>query len=161
MASMEQRNGRYYVRWRHLGESRSKSFKERATAHAFERQIENDTADGTAVDPRDSNTTLTAWARTWHDSRINLRASTREKNRHLSKYYLRTFGQAQLSQITTADIQEWVAGLPLAPSTVAEIYGELKKCLDAAVAARKLRVSPCVGIHLPSKEHKEITVLNR
>jgi integrase len=161
MASVEKRGGVYLVRWRHLGSSRSKTFKTHEAAQTYRRQVEAEQATGTPVDPRDGRLTLSAWARDWHAGRIHLRPSTREKNRHLANHYLAAFGKAQLAQITTADVQAWVGALPLKPSTVTEIYGELRKCLDAAVRARKIRINPCLGVNLPTEHHQEMTVLSR
>jgi integrase len=161
VASIEKRGGKHVVRWRHLGQSRAKSFTAKEAALAFKRQVEADAVEGTAVDPRDSRTTLTAWHKEWTAGRLHLRASTREKNRHVANHYLRAFGKAQVGDLTTADIQTFVAGLPLAPSSVAEVYGELKKCLDAAVRSRKIRTNPCAGVNLPAPEHREMNILSR
>lgn len=161
MASVEKRGGKYLVRWRHHGSSRAKTFRAYDAAQAFKRQIEADTATGSAVDPRGSKITLADWFREWNPGRLHLRSSTREKNRHLANHYLRAFGKARLGDLTTADIQVWIAGLPLAPSSVAEVYGEMRKCLDAAVVARKIRVNPCVGVNRPTVHHLELSILTR
>jgi integrase len=161
VASIEKRDGKYLVRWRHLGASRAKTFRSYDAAQTFKRQIEADAATGSGVDPRQGKTTLTDWWKEWDVGRLHLRASTREKNRHLANHYLRAFGRAQLAQITTPDVQAWVGELTLKPSTVAEVYGELKKCLDAAVQARKLRINPCAGVNLPSEHREEMTILSR
>ena len=105
MASIEKRGGKYLVRWRHLGSSRAKTFRAYDAAQAFKRQIEADTAAGSAVDPRGSKITLADWFKEWNPGRLHLRASTREKNRHLANHYLRTFGKAQLGDLTTGDLK--------------------------------------------------------
>ncbi|MGY1607091.1 hypothetical protein [Geodermatophilus sp. SYSU D00700] len=160
MASIEPRNGGFRVRYRVHGASRSKTFSTWKAAREFRTQVEADLASGAAIDPRDARITLSAWTRDWQATRLHLRASTNEKNRHLANRYLAEFGRLPLGDLTTADIQAWVARLDVKPSTAHELHSELKKCLHAAVQARRLRTNPCIGVNLPAKQREPMTFLS-
>src|SRR5699024_1648649 len=65
------------------------------------------------------------------------------------RYVRPRWGDVRLVDITQHDVQAWVAGLPGEPSTVRAIHNLLSNSLKAAVAARILPSSPCVGVVLP------------
>lgn len=46
-------------------------------------------------------------------------------------------------------VQEWVSGLDLAPASVHVVYSLYSASMRAAVIAKKISASPCVGITLP------------
>jgi integrase len=154
MASVESRNGKWMVRWRVHGKPRSKTFKTRREALTHKSQIENDLVIGRAVHAQAPG--FREWAESWNANRLGLRETTRVRNTILmNTHLLPHFGGAKLEAITQPQVQAFVSGLDRSPATVKEIYQELKKCLDAAVAAKYLRDSPCVGITLPKIERQE------
>jgi integrase len=158
MASIETRlrNGsrRYVVRWREAGGAKSKSFPTKEQAKEHLAHIEGTHSPTGAL-------TLKAWAEVWQANRVNLRASTKAKNASLmATHVLPVLGDRQLSSIGQTDVQSLVTNCAGSPATVREVYGQLSKCLSAAVSARLLRVSPCVGIILPKVEQSEMAFLD-
>jgi integrase len=61
----------------------------------------------------------------------------------LPVHILPVFGRRPMASIRTSEIQAWVAGLELRPTTVAAAYGKLAAILAAAVQDRVIARSPC------------------
>jgi integrase len=142
------------VRWREAGGAKSKSFPTKEQAKEHLAHIEGTHSPTGAL-------TLKAWAEVWQANRVNLRASTKAKNASLmATHVLPVLGDRQLSSIGQTDVQSLVTNCAGSPATVREVYGQLSKCLSAAVSARLLRVSPCVGIILPKVEQSEMAFLD-
>ena len=80
-------------------------------------------------------------------------ASTRDRSDHA----LPTFGGRQIASIRTSEVQAWVSGLELAPSTVTVVYGKVAAIFRAAVEDRVIAHSPCTRrIRLPRAEGAEV-----
>lgn len=66
------------------------------------------------------------------------------------KHITPTFGARRLSSIRTSEVQAWVRGLELAPSTVTVVYGKLSAVFRSAVEDRLIPSSPCTrSVKLP------------
>jgi integrase len=61
----------------------------------------------------------------------------------LRRHILPTFGTRRLSTIRTSEVQAWVSGLDLAPSTVSVVYSKFAAIMRAAVEDRLIPSSPC------------------
>lgn len=171
MASISPHNGKYRVRWRVHGQSRSRVFDNAEAARLFKIEVESDLVTGKAIDPVVARTTFAQWGTDWSRNRQGLRTSTTTRNNILmTRHLIPRFGTAQLSKITQPQVQEFVTdlatkngwtGKPLAPATIREIYQELEKCLNAAVSAKLLRDNPCVAITLPKVEQQDMLFLTQ
>lgn len=74
-----------------------------------------------------------------------------------SKHIAPTFGHRPIGSIRTSEVQAWVAGLDLAPSTVNVVYGKLAAIFRAAVDDRVISSSPCSRrIRLPRQSGAEV-----
>ena len=79
MASIEKRRGKYRVRYRDpSGRNRSRTFTRKADADRFAREVEVDMDRGDWIDPRKSAISLQAWAETFLDEHLRLRAPFEE-----------------------------------------------------------------------------------
>jgi integrase len=75
--------------------------------------------------------TFKQWADAYQSSRVDLgTASLKNMRTHLNA--MDCFADRDPTAITTADVAEWIAGLELAPSSVAQYVGTLRVLLDFA-----------------------------
>lgn len=152
-------NGRWQARYRDpTGAQRGKSFAKKADAQRYAAMVETDKHRGSWVDPRLAATRFGDWA-TAHMGGKDLRASTRARDEsYLRNHVLPRFGQVPVGRITHLDVQQWVRDLSesgLAPATVRGCFRLVSGVLSAAVVARLIPETPCRGISLPRKIHKE------
>jgi integrase len=163
MASVRKRvrDGRltWEVRWydpdRRL---RGKTFAKKVDAERFRSSVEVDKLAGTYADPAAGKTPLGEWAARWEATTVDLRPSTRARDKLLmERFILPRFGRRQLAAIGQLDVRTWVADLTaqgLAPATVAKTYQVMNKIMAAAVDAGLLARSPCRAIRLPRVERE-------
>ncbi len=164
MASLEKRESGYVVRWRVDGGSRQRTFKGHKEALAHKTQVESDAAAGRAVDPAHGRITFEEWWKVWTAGRVNLRSSTLAQSASAARTHtLPVWGSKRLDSIRQPQVQAWVnklAGSGLAPATVHAAYKDFQQAMSAAVTAKMLRDSPCVGITLPKVERSEMNFLD-
>lgn len=164
MAAIEKRDGRYNVRYRVDGKSRRKTFTVYRDALAFKAQVEAEAARGKAVDPARGRTKFKVWHAAYVRSRLNVKPATLATSKSLYDNHVSRWDDWQLDKIGQADVQSWIAdmsekGRPSA-STIKAVYKEFASAMKAAVAARYIRETPCVGINLPTVERDEMVVLD-
>lgn len=153
-------NGRHKARFRDPhGRSRSRTFDRKSDAVRFLASVETDMGRGEWIDHRDGQVRFDQWAVQHLGSKLHLRESGRARDEsYLRNHVLPAFGTMRLGAISPIDVQTWVTELsrgPLAPRTVRECYRIFGSAMKAAVHARVIRESPCVGISLPRVEHEE------
>jgi len=72
-------------------------------------------------------------------------------------HVLPAFGARPSGTIRTSEVQAWIAGLELAPSTVAVVYGKLAAIFRAAEDDRVIARSPCTRrVRLPRQDGAEV-----
>ncbi len=72
-----------------------------------------------------------------------------------------TFGARRLASIRTSEVQAWLSGLELAPSTVAVVYGKVAAVFRAAVEDRMIAHSPCTRrVRLPRPDGGEVVPMS-
>ncbi|MEJ7720669.1 MAG: hypothetical protein WKF58_09580 [Ilumatobacteraceae bacterium] len=75
----------------------------------------------------------------------------------LRSHVLPTFGPRPIATIRTSEVQAWVAGLELAPSTVAVVYGKVAAIFRAAEDDRVIARSPCTRrVRSPVRDGAEV-----
>ena len=155
MASIDKRaNGRWRARWREHpgGPQRSRHFDRKIDAQAFLTHIEHSKLAGTYVDPKAGQITFSAWATEWA-TRRRWKPATRERiERELRLHILPVFGRQPLATIRRAQIEQWAAGLDLAPSTARRIADTLSTMLAAAVEDELIPRNPAARARLPQPE---------
>jgi integrase len=146
-------SGKWRACWRDTnGAQRSRSgFDQKAGAMRFAGEQETDARAGRAT-YQGRSVTWGRWAVTWQQLR-RVEASTLDSDTaRITRWMDPRWGNVPLSRITQADVQRWVNDLSaeMAPASVAKVYRLLSSSLRAAVQAKELGVSPCVGIALPT-----------
>ena len=107
---------------------------------------------GEWVDPSRSRVTVAEWAGAWFDAQVQLKPTTLSGYRHaLDKHVLPRWGRVRLSDVSHADVQQWVTGLStwLAPSTVRQTHLVLSGVMKYAVRDGRLARNPCDDLRLP------------
>jgi hypothetical protein len=158
MASIDKRpSGKYLARWREYpgGPQRTKTFARKVDAERFLVDVQHRLLSGTYVDPGVSRTTLDAYAEV-HLARQPWRASTGEVAARALTHAGRELGRRPLGSIRKGDVQAFVSGLELAPSTVATTFQHLNTLLEAAVDDGLIARNPARGVKLPGRAGGEV-----
>lgn len=140
------------------------TFATKGDADRYLATVETDQLRGGWVDPRRGRIRLEDWLDQWWTTTMNLRPSTRERDRgYIERYIMPSLGSYELAGITQLRVRAWVADLAargLAPATVQKAYQILGKTLTAAVDAGLIVESPCRRVPLPRVERQEMRFLN-
>jgi integrase len=134
---------RYVVRYRLGGRAypivHAGSFKTRREARVRRDFVAGEIAAGrnpadalrAVLDPP-KRRTFHEWSEAYKSSRVDLaEQTTKNLDSHL-KTMLPTFGGSDPNTITTSDVQEWIAGLALKPSSIRRYVATLRAVLDFA-----------------------------
>jgi integrase len=161
MSSVQKRpDGRYRVRWRDpQGKERAKHFTRKIDADRFRSTVDADVIRGTYVDPVAGRRTFRDYAEQWRamqPHRPNTAARTKSQ---LHKHVYPAFGDRPLVQIRASELQAFVTGLPLAPSSVRPVWATVRAILSAALHDRLIGQDPSERIKLPELPRNEIVPL--
>lgn len=145
----------YRVRYRTPdGHFRSRSFRRRGDAVAYEREMEAQKRRGDWVDPQRGRTTLAmVWEEYERSGMTHLRVTTQSGYRYAWKHIEPTFGRWPVAMIEHADVAEWVSELSqtVGTDTVRRAHGVLCRLLDHACRTRRLPVNVARGVGLPKR----------
>lgn len=152
MASVERRpDGQWRARWREYpgGPQRTRHFARKLDAERHLVKVQHDLMVGAYIDPKAAQVTLRPYIAThlarqpWRPATVSLATNA------LERHVLGFFGDRPLGSIRKADVQAFVTGLDLAPSTVKTVYQHLSGLLAAAAEDRLIVVNPAAGVRLP------------
>ena len=148
----------YRARWRTPdGASRSRTFPRKVDAEAWLTRVESSKLVGGYVDQAAGRRTFGEYATAWAAAQPHRATTTASVEQILRVHVLPTFGARQIATVRTSEVQAWVSGLELAPSTVAVVYGKVVAIFRAAVEDRVIAHSPCTRrIRLPRTEGAEV-----
>ena len=174
---------RWLARWiGNDGEERSESFERKEDARARVNRITADLVTHTYADPCKSAVTFQTISDEWlATQRTRLKPSTVAGYESLLKMtVVPRWGAVRLSDITHAEIQQWIVWLttskesrqprttnaeknakrkPLSPRRAVQAHGILKQILAYAVRTKRLAVNPAHGIERPRVIHRRDTAL--
>jgi integrase len=138
----------YRVRYRdRSGKEHSRSFKTRARADSFKKQVENELVTGEWHDPAKGKKLFKVWVHEYN-AQANKRPTTAARDATVLKKHFSALDDRPLNTITPADIQRLVRTMAtrLKPSTVRTNYGVIRAVFNAAVDAELIGRSPCRGV---------------
>lgn len=145
----------YRVRYRTPdGRFRSRSFRRRADAVAYEQEMNAQKRRGDWVDPQRGRVTLAmVWEEYERSGMAHLRATTRSGYRYAWRHIEPQFGRWPVSKIEHADVAEWVVSLSesVGTDTVRKAHGVLCRVLDHACRTRRVPVNVARGVRLPKR----------
>jgi integrase len=145
----------YRVRYRTPGRSQTdkRGFRTKRDAQIFAEQIEVDKRRGMYVAPSDGRVKFGDIARTWLDSKHNIKQSTRARYESTLTVALKGFRDTAIGDITRPMVRALVADLVAggaAASSVHKAVGLLRQVLAAAVADNLIAVNAADGVELPT-----------
>jgi integrase len=156
MASINKRTDRggppYQARWREYpgGPQKTRSFRRKVDAEQFLVTVQHDLSTGTYITPEAAGVTLEEYVKVhlarqpWAEATDDIAANA------LKGHAMDFFGKGRpVASVRKADVQAFVTGLQLAPSTVKTVYQHLHTMFVAAVDDRLLVVNPAKGVRLP------------
>jgi integrase len=162
MASIEKRaDGRWRARWREYpaGPQTTKHFDRKGDAERFLVEVEHGLLVGTYTDPGAGKVTVAEYAQRWTAAQT-WRPSTGDRVQSvLDNHVLPKFGARPLSSLRPTELQAWVNGLRLAPSTKAGALTLFASLLKAAVRDRLIPISPADQVKAPKGERRLIVPL--
>lgn len=165
MASVEKREDRpkpWLVRWRdEEGRQRKKSFARKVDADRFRSEVEHRLNSGTYVDPQRGRETLRMYAERWRVAQPHRPNTAARTKSQLEKHVYPVLGDRPLAAIRSSELQAFVTGVELAPSSVRPLWGTLRAILGAAVRDRAIGHDP-TGRHikLPELPVEEVVPLS-
>jgi integrase len=113
--------------------------------------------DGSFIDRKDGRITFGEFARQWIDAQPHRATTAASVESIYRKHIEPTFSDRQIGSIRTSEVQGWVSGLDLAPSTVSVVYGKLAAIFRTAVDDRIIPASPCSRrVRLPRPDGAEV-----
>ncbi len=153
------RGARYIARWRTPeGRDRIKTFGRRFDAEAHLVSVESSKLTGAYVDQAAGRVLFGSYAEDWAAAQPHRESTAQSIRSILDCHIMPTFGTRTIASIRTSEVQAWVAGLELAPSTVQVVYGKLAAIFRAAADDRMIVTSPCAGrkIRLPRQHGGDV-----
>lgn len=136
------------------GRQRSKSFRRRGDAHAYEAEVVSQKRRGDWVDPRRGRMILNdVWSEYSRDGMGHLQVTTRANYTNAWRHVSRTLGRWPVASLEHGDVAEWVTSLgkEVGPDTVRTAYGVLCRVLDYACRMRRVPVNVARGVRLPRR----------
>lgn len=158
MASIQQRGKGWSVVWREGGKQQRRTFQTRGEAVAFKGETEAAVYRGRRA-TGDRTTTVGQWWATWQPQRVNVKPSTLLRGSQIFNAHIEPrWGSVRLGEVQHSDVQAWVAGMTLAPTTVIRIVAEFRSMLKAAQRAKLLAENPAEDLTLPKIVKKTMTI---
>jgi integrase len=137
------------------------SFERKADAEAHLDAVGHAQQTGTYIDSIARRVTFGEYADAWIAAQPHRTTTASSVESIFRNHITPTFGSRRLSTIRTSEIQAWVSGLDLAPSTVSVVYGKLSAVFRAAVEDRLLPHSPCTrSIKLPRPDGHRVVPMS-
>jgi integrase len=133
------------------------------TKAAAQKWLDSHTASlvrGDYVDPKAGRITVNEYAEEWQARRSWSPATADRIGRELRLHILPKFGNWSLMSIRRAHVEEWVKGLPLAPSSAHMVFETFMNMLSAADDDERISKNPAKGARLAKVEHAPIVPLS-
>jgi integrase len=151
------RGRRWRVRWVDPeGKEHTETYEKQADADKRKRQLESDLHTGTYVDPAAGQVTFREYAEAWRKRQVHRGSSAEHVESRLRLHAYPVFGDRPMSSILPSEIQAWIAGIELAPSTVAVLHGIVFGIFKDAVRDKCIATNPCDGTKLPKGTPRKV-----
>ena len=164
MSHVEKRGDRYRARYRDpLGRELSRSFRRKADAERFLREMDVDVRRGNWVDPTAGETPLAVWADEFLLFARRLAPTSQDTyRRDITTYILPALGGIRIGRLRPDVIEHWLndeLDRGLAPSSVHRHYRTLRRMLQVAVDKERLAKNPCDRVDPPRVPKREMVFL--
>lgn len=161
MASIAKRpDGRYRARYRDPdGREHARHFARKIDAQRWLDEQNAALVTGQYVDPRAGRVTFCEYAEQWRAAQVHRPSSAAHVETMLRRHAYPAFGDRPIGTIRPSEIQAWVKGSPLAPTTVHVLHGIVGAVFRAAIRDRLIPSSPCEQTKLPRKVKARVVPL--
>lgn len=163
----------YTIRWRDVnGKFKRKTLYNKREADRFALRVENEIADGNSTDALVKNAKrFREVAEVMQAAHAHtLKPKTRRDNAATYRLHIYPeFGNRRISQITTMDIEKWLAdqraavsektGKPYSQSSIRTRYVALSSVFKYALSLRLIAADPCSPVRIPKVDRHELTFL--
>lgn len=162
MASITRRpDGRWRARYRDAdGREHARHFARKVDGQRWIDEVTASIVTGQYVDPRSGRITFREYAEPWRAAQVHRPSSAAHVETMLRRHAYPVFGDRALSNVRASEMQAWVKGLALAPSTVHVLHGIVSAVFRAAVRDRLITSSPCESTKLPRKVRTKVVPLS-
>jgi integrase len=164
VASVEKRkNGRtgYVVRWRdEQGKQRKKSFAKKTDADRYRAEVQHSLHNGTYIDPASGRQTFYEYAERWRQAQPHRPNTASRTKSQLHRHTYPAIGHRPVAAIRESELQAFVTGLDLAPSSVRPLWATVRAIFGAAYRDRIIGHDPTLGVKQPELPFEEITPLS-
>ncbi|WP_082951147.1 tyrosine-type recombinase/integrase [Mycobacterium mantenii] len=148
---------RWRCRWvDETGKELTASYEKRATADAHKRRVDSDLHTGSYIDPAAGQVTFRDYAEAWRKRQVHRDSSAEHVESRLRLHAYPVLGDRPISAILPSEIQAWIAGVELAPSSVAVVHGIVYGILRDALRDKCIASNPCDGTKLPKLQPKKV-----
>lgn len=144
------------------GRERSRSFRLRRDAEAYEARMHTERQRGDWIDPRRGRATLAeVWAEYERTGMGHLRETTKAAYRNAWRHVDARFGKWSVANLEHADVADWVTAMAetSGPDQVRYSHRVLCLVLDHAMRARRVPVNVARGVRLPRRPPAREVVL--
>jgi integrase len=151
---------RWRAVWTEAGRERKQSFTTKDAAKAHLVWVEHNQRSGTYVSQDRGRVFIRDLLVQWLAAQVHLKASTLQATKSdLGFSIIPYWGDWVLADIKRSDVQEWVAGMDKAPTTVETIYGRFRTFLNWCVEEGRLVASPAKKVKIPTRRQRPHTYL--
>jgi integrase len=138
------------------GKELTASYEKRADADAHIRRVGSELHTGSYIDPAAGQVTFRDYAEAWRKRQVHRDSSAEHVESRLRLHAYPVLGDRRISDILPSQIQAWIAGVELAPSSVAVVHGIVFGIFRDAVRDKCIASNPCDGTKLPKAEPKQV-----
>ena len=147
------RGKRWLAKWDEGGRTRSKAFSSKAAAEQHLARVAVDLEAGRPVGGGD--VTVGQWVEAWLPRQVHWRPATLDSATvRLRKHVVPVIGHVRVGEVTRGQLQDLVAGMDLAPSSVRTAWSYVHSCLADAAAEGLMRREVLEGVRLPRAEKR-------
>lgn len=165
MASVEKDPTRkrtpWVVRWRdEAGKQRKAGFARKLDADRHRAEVEHRLNTGNYIDPAAGRVTFQVYAERWRAMQPHRENTAMRVESQLTKHAYPAFGNRPVGALRTSELQAFVTGLPLEPSSARSVFSTVRAVLSAAVRDRLIGHDPADGVKLPEMPRRQIVPLS-
>lgn len=158
MASVAKRpDGRYLARYRNpAGKEHVRTFDRKIDARRWLDEVTASIVTGQYVAPNAGKVTFRGYAEQWRSAQVHRPSTAAWTETMLRRHAYPVLGDLPLGSVLPSQIQAWVAGVALAPSTATTLHGVVAGIFKAAVRDRRIAANPCEGTRLPKTQPRRV-----
>lgn len=160
MASIKRRpDGAWRARYRDAaGKEHARHFARKVDGQRWLDEVTTSIVTGQYVDPRAGRITFRAVAEAWREAAPHGPSMRDMVERALKRHVYPVLGDRAIGSIRPSEVQAWVTGLKLAPSSAGVVLGYVSSVFRSAVQDRIIASNPAEGARPPAARKVEVFI---